>query len=110
VRQIWRLWLAVSAVMAAATAMPAAGQVLDIGDAPAAMRRRQPGAEQRQAAPRAARIEGEALRAEPVAAPGGGVKVNLRGRYRSAVRRQADASGTARSTCEGPAAGQHPHE
>lgn len=41
------------------------------------------------------------LTAEPVAVPAGGVKVNLRGRYRAAVTRHDGGSGPASHECVG---------
>ncbi len=67
-------------------------------------------------APSAAALAGEAARGaqrtsappnlteEPVAGPAGGVKVNLRGRYRAAVTRRASGSGPAAHECVGAAA------
>jgi hypothetical protein len=45
------------------------------------------------------------LREEPIAGPTGGFKVDLQGRFRAAVTRHAEASGTAIHECGESAAG-----
>jgi len=56
-----------------------------------------------QSAPRAALTEStapaEPLVEEPVRVPAGGVKVNLRGRFRATVMRHADADGISQNEC-----------
>ncbi len=118
-RTEWRWRDVVIAAAVGALAMqsgPAAAQAQDIGAASAGMRRsRDPQGGSRVESRRRPPLSTEAspqdrLRAEPVTVPAGGVKLNLRGRYRSAVRRAATADGTAPHVCDGPADGAPAHE
>jgi hypothetical protein len=47
------------------------------------------------------------LHSEPVSAPAGGVKLNLRGRFQAAVRRGAAADGSAHHSCDGGSGRAH---
>lgn len=73
-----------------------------VGGPPAAAQRLTANAEGAAAA--AARSD---LQAEPVTAPAGGVKLNLRGRFQSAIRRQAGPEGSRGHRCLGPTDGAH---
>jgi hypothetical protein len=57
------------------------------------------------AEPEAAALQAEAaddLREEPVTVPAGGVKLNLRGRYRSSIQRQVGSGAQHPHECTGP--------